>query len=46
MNSQNQVLEKGLKFAIIPKWIPMLYMIASAETGLKNVKNQEEVDLA
>jgi len=46
MNSQNQVLEKDLNFAITPKRISMLDMVASAEKGMKNVKNQAKVDLA
>ena len=44
--SQHQVLEKGLKFALTPKSIPRLDMVASAEKGLRNVRNQAEVELA
>ena len=44
--SQHQVLEKGLNSALTFKNIPHLYLVASAEKGLRNVRNQTEVELA
>ena len=43
---QHQVLERGLNFALTPKNISRLNLVASAEKGFGNVRNQTEVELA
>ena len=45
-SSQQKVLEKGLNFAITPKRIPVLDIVASIGKGFKNVRNQSAVELA
>ena len=45
-SSEQKVLEKGLNFAITPKRIPVLDIVASVEKGFKNVRNQSVVELA
>ena len=45
-SSQQKVLEKNLNFAITPKRIPVIDIVASFEKGFKNVPNQSAVELA
>ena len=45
-SSEQKVLEKSLNFAITPKWIPVLEIMASVEKDFKNVPNQSVVELA
>ena len=45
-SSEQKVFEKGLNFAITPKRIPVLDIVASVEKGFKNVRNQSAVELA
>ena len=45
-SSEQKVLEKGLNFAITPKRIPVLDIVASVKKGFKNVRNQSAVELA
>ena len=40
------VLEKGLNYAVTPKIIPTQEILASCEKGLRNVREQADVELA
>jgi len=44
-DSQRQVLEKGLNFAVTPDALPHSEIVASVEKGLRRLKNQAKVEV-